>query len=342
MSLNTSNHWVSVIIPCYNAGVYLSDAIESIKKHLSWSIYEIIVSDDWSNDDWVTDNVLDIYDGQKWIKILKHTENKGAQSVRNAGLNNSSFPYVFMLDADDELNNSEEILKKWNYAEKSMNILQNKEVWFVSATTIMFWWFDWYTISPYKLSEDLVVKKHHVPTYMFYRIEDAIQDWIYDESIKKWQDWSAWIWLLNSRLKKWKKNDIDFLNIPYYLYREHFSVSRLSWWKIDEKEMISKTINIYPEIFQKYYPNLNIDEIVNQVFLSKPSKIKDLFYIAYLNNIKLARKIVKERWWFISWKLFNLDQLLLIASEKWVEFVMKIVEENNIELLHSSELWNIP
>jgi len=59
--------------------------------------------------------------------------------------------------------------------------------------------------------------------------------------------------------------------------------------------MISKTINIYPEIFQKYYPNLNIDEIVNQVFLSKPSKIKDLFYIAYLNNIKLARKIVKER-----------------------------------------------
>lgn len=336
------NEWVSVIIPCYNAWEYLSDAIESIKTHLAWSIYEIIVSDDWSNDDWNTDNVLDFYSWQKWIKILKHSKNRWTQFVRNKGLDKVSYSYVFMLDSDDLLNNSNEVLMNWNYPQNAINILQNNDIWFVHSSSKMFWGFNWYTISPYKLNEELILMKHHVSTHMVYRIDDAIKWWIYNEDIKKWQDWSAWVWLLNFRFKSSEKNYIEFLDRPYYLYREHSSVYRLSLWNVDELDMILKTVKLYPDIFQKYYPNLNEEEIAKKVFLSKPSKLKDLFYIANLNDINLARIIVKERWWIISWNVITLEELLIISLKKWVNFAMSIVNEYNLELQTNSELWNIP
>lgn len=334
--------WISVIIPCYNAWNYLSEAIESVKEHLAWSIFEIIVSDDWSNDNWITDNVLDFYEGQKWVKVLKHTNNRWAQFVRNKWLENVNLSHVFMLDADDLLNNTDEILSNWNYAQNAMKILENDNIWFVHASTIMFWNYDWYTISPYKLNKNLVLNKHHVPTYMTYRIEDAIKDGIYNEDIKKWQDWSAWVGLLNTRFKNWKRNDIEFINIPYYLYRDHSSVNRLSWWKVDEKEMIITTIDVYPEIFQNKYPNLDKWEIAEVIFNWKPTKLTDLLFIASNNSVELARKIVIERGWFISWNSMNLDELLKISASQWIDIAIDIKNKYCLELSSNSELWNIP
>lgn len=339
MTLNTK--WISIIMPCFNPWEYLAEAIESVKTHLNWMVYEIIVSDDWSNDNGITEKVLDSYDWEKWIKIIKNSKNLGAQHARNLWLNLSVFPYIHMMDSDDKLNNSG-LTATENYASRAINILQNDWIWFVHSSCIMFWWYNWYTISPYRLTEELVLKKHHVSTYMVYRFDDIMKEWIYNEDIKKRQDWSAWVWLLNARLKSWKRNEIEFINYPYYLYREHSTANRLSWWNVDEKEMILKTIKLYPEIFQKYYPNLNIEEIAEIVFLSKPSKLKDLLYVARFNSVDLAKKIVGERWWFISWNWINIDQLLQIVVNDWLEVAINIVNENNLKLLSISELWNIP
>ncbi len=338
--MSLESKWISVIIPCYNAWIYLSEAVKSVQEHLNWILFEIIISDDWSNDKWETEKVLDSFDWQKWLKIIRNIENKWAQHARNLWLNIAQYPYIHMLDADDMLNNNFSNNQR-SYSEKAMNILQNQNIWFVHSSCIMFWWFNWYTISPYKLREDLVVKKHHVSTFMVYRLEDAVKDWIYNEEIKKWQDWSAWIWLLNTRLKQWKTNDIWFINFPYYLYREHSTTTRLSWWNIDEKEMILKTIQLYPEIFQKYFPNLNAKEIAEIVFLSKPSRLLDLLYVASLNSIDLAKQIIKERWWFIIGNSINIDKLLKIASND-LETAIRLVKEHQLELWTNINLWNIP
>jgi len=87
---------VSVIIPCYNQGRFLKDAIESVFNQ-SYPRREIIVVDDGSTDD--TAQVAANYDG---ITLLRQ-ENRGLPSARNAGFEASSGDHIVFLDADDKL-----------------------------------------------------------------------------------------------------------------------------------------------------------------------------------------------------------------------------------------------
>lgn len=85
----------SVVIPCYNGGAYVSDAIDSC---LAEGVpgRQIIIVDDGSTDD--TPRVLAAFGD----RILVHRqENAGASVARNAGLALSQTPYILFLDADD-------------------------------------------------------------------------------------------------------------------------------------------------------------------------------------------------------------------------------------------------
>lgn len=89
---------ISVIIPLYNQGIYLSDAIESCLNQ-SEPPHEIYIIDDDS-----TDMSLEI--AQHWesdrVKVI-HQTNKGLSSARNTGIMNATGDYILPLDADDIL-----------------------------------------------------------------------------------------------------------------------------------------------------------------------------------------------------------------------------------------------
>src|SRR6185503_10394131 len=87
---------VSIIIPCYNQGRYLGDAIESVLRQ-SYRRLEIIVVDDGSTDD--SSQVARKYSDVK----LRRQENRGFSRARNAGLEASRGDYLVFLDADDRL-----------------------------------------------------------------------------------------------------------------------------------------------------------------------------------------------------------------------------------------------
>ncbi len=87
---------VSVIIPCYNHGRYLTKAIQSIYAQ-SYQFFEIIVVDDGSGDH--TKDVCLRYPSVKYIYQL----NAGLSAARNNGISNSSGEYFIFLDADDWL-----------------------------------------------------------------------------------------------------------------------------------------------------------------------------------------------------------------------------------------------
>lgn len=86
---------VSVVIPTFNCGRYIEDAVESVLNQTCRS-FEIIVVDDGS-----TDNTA--------IKLRKYgdrvqvvtQENQGSSKARNVGLEFSRGDYVAFLDADD-------------------------------------------------------------------------------------------------------------------------------------------------------------------------------------------------------------------------------------------------
>jgi len=89
------NPRVSVIIPTYNYGHYLSEAINSVLSQ-TLPIDEIIVVDDGSTDN--TEEIVGTF-GDKVIYVRKG--NAGLSAARNTGIERSTGDLVAFLDADD-------------------------------------------------------------------------------------------------------------------------------------------------------------------------------------------------------------------------------------------------
>lgn len=89
---------LSVIIPAYNAGQYLADAVRSV-LHCGCIVPEVIVIDDGSRDG--TGTVADRLALEYPSLRVVHTENRGAARARNLGLDIAAGDYVAFLDADD-------------------------------------------------------------------------------------------------------------------------------------------------------------------------------------------------------------------------------------------------
>ena len=86
---------VSVIIPAYNNGKYIEQAIESVFKQ-TFPDYEVIVVDDGSTDD--TRSKLENY--RLKIRYI-YQENQGSAAARNTGISLAKGELVAFLDADD-------------------------------------------------------------------------------------------------------------------------------------------------------------------------------------------------------------------------------------------------
>src|SRR5713101_7619017 len=86
---------ITVVIPCYNYGEYISDAIKSILAQ-TYPVREIIVVDDGSTDD--TSNQL-----SRFGKSVKHLyqPHRGPSSARNTGIQAAKYPWIAFVDADD-------------------------------------------------------------------------------------------------------------------------------------------------------------------------------------------------------------------------------------------------
>jgi glycosyltransferase involved in cell wall biosynthesis len=86
---------ISVVIPSYNCGRFLNEAIESALAQ-TLPPTEIVVIDDGSTDD--TRDRVDRYAGQ--VRYI-HQENQGVSAARNTGIRHAACDLVAFLDADD-------------------------------------------------------------------------------------------------------------------------------------------------------------------------------------------------------------------------------------------------
>lgn len=87
---------LAVIIPCFNDGPLLEQAVRSVDES---EPVELVVIDDHSIDP----ETLRILDGLRaeGVRVIRHDANKGLSEARNTGLAGTAAPYVFPLDADD-------------------------------------------------------------------------------------------------------------------------------------------------------------------------------------------------------------------------------------------------
>ncbi|MGC2518225.1 MAG: glycosyltransferase [Burkholderiales bacterium] len=86
---------VSIVIPAYNCGHFISDALDSVVGQ-NYAALEVIVVDDGS-----TDNTCDVVARYGAAVTLIRQRNAGAAVARNEGMRRARGEYVALLDADD-------------------------------------------------------------------------------------------------------------------------------------------------------------------------------------------------------------------------------------------------
>ncbi len=95
MTTRSKKPKVSVIIPTYNRGWVLREAIDSVLAQ-DYTDYELIVVDDGS-----TDNTRKILDSYGRDIIVLQQPNQGVSAARNRGIAESRAQLVALLDSDD-------------------------------------------------------------------------------------------------------------------------------------------------------------------------------------------------------------------------------------------------
>lgn len=163
---------VSVIIPCFNAGLYLSTAISSVIKQ-SHNQIEIIVVNDGSTDD--TEDIVSSFRDSR-IKYF-YQENKGQCAASNFGLQQANGDYIKFFDADDVMNP--------RHLEAQLTRLQNSENSIASCA-----WGRFYDGNP--------ASAEFKPETVWKDMQPL--DWIKSALKQKYDMMGVWLWLIPRQL----------------------------------------------------------------------------------------------------------------------------------------------
>ena len=177
---------VTVIIPCYNDGEYIMEALQSLYKQTLLP-EKIIVVDDGSNV--ITRKILSSIN-HPLVQVI-YQENKGVSAARNLAISLAVTNYIVNLDADDYYEPT--------FIEKAVVVLnQDQEVVAVSSYHRIFNGSDSIEIeTPIggKL-KDFIVKNNCSSNTMFRK-----KAWLtvggFDEAMREgYEDWEFWIAVL--------------------------------------------------------------------------------------------------------------------------------------------------
>ena len=91
---------ISIIMPAYNGGRFIGEAIESVKAQ-TYPNWELLIIDDGSSDN--TPSIVSEYakyDAR--LRLLRSPENRGPARARNIGIKEAHGRYIAFLDSDDK------------------------------------------------------------------------------------------------------------------------------------------------------------------------------------------------------------------------------------------------
>ena len=181
---------VSVIIPCFNYGRFVTDAVDSVLKQ-TLQDYEIIVVDDGSTDP-ATIEVLEALQHPK-LHVFRQ-RNKGLPGARNAGIEIARGEYICCLDADDQLDPT--------FLEKCVSLLESNPGVGIAYTWLKLYGDEngiWETAN---LDLDRLLVTNHIIVSAVYRRSDWVRAGGYSEEMRGgYEDWEFWLRLAGLGLR---------------------------------------------------------------------------------------------------------------------------------------------
>lgn len=226
---------ISVVLPCFNQGVYLSEALDSLIGQ-TYENWEAIVVNDGSSD--CTERVALTYvQREKRIRYICQ-ENKGVSAARNLGVSISIGDYILPLDPDDRL--------APDYMEQCLAVFKQYPDYTLVYTQTYFFGIKagiW-GLPPYHNYKSFLLGNCIVCTSLF-RKEDFLRIGGYDENMHiGLEDWELYIRLLHENRKVYQ------VEAPLFFYRIK-DVSRNT--ECSKAENIQKVLRyIYKKHFDTY------------------------------------------------------------------------------------------
>lgn len=195
---------ISIITACFNHGIYLDDAFNSIELDKNAHLFEHIIVNDGSTDAFTLAK-LDELEAKGSIVI--HQQNKGLAAARNRGIEMAAGKYILPLDSDNKII-PDVFIKAAELMEEQQHIAavytdaiyfgEKNEPWKTGA-------FD-----PLKL-----LNGNYIDACALLRKETVIAAGGYDGAMPFMgnEDWELWINLLS------RKETIYYLEVPGFYYR---------------------------------------------------------------------------------------------------------------------------
>jgi glycosyltransferase involved in cell wall biosynthesis/SAM-dependent methyltransferase len=238
VTVNPSSTLVSVIIPCYNHGKYLDDALNSIFAQ-DYKNYEIIIIDDKSKDDSVhtAEMLINQYSGYN-IKLIKLIENKGQACARNTGINAARGKYIITMDADDKI--------KPSFMSKCIQAFDNNKSIDIVYTDVQNFGNDNIIIPSIDYDPTKLVLFNYITVCSMFSKKMWEEVGGYDETLKgfPFEDWEFW-------LKAAEYGFIGYhINEPLFNYRKSENESYNSALK-NHNIVKAKLISRHPVLFSK-------------------------------------------------------------------------------------------
>ena len=226
---------VSVIIPCYNQGEYVAEALDSLNKQ-TFQKWEAIVVNDGSTDPATIETL-------NKIKIPKvrviHQNNRGLSAARNAGIRLAQGQSISCLDADDIVlpRYLEECVKEMEFHNYDVCYSLGRE--FGTSNRSM-------SIADFNINNLMFSNCVIVPALFKKMMWEKIGG--YDEGMKEgYEDWEFW---LRMAKEGWVGN---LIKKELFMYRRH------------GKSMLDDTIKHQAHIMQ-YIKDKNKELYTNKEF----------------------------------------------------------------------------
>jgi glycosyltransferase involved in cell wall biosynthesis len=240
---------VSVVIPCYNQGSFLDDAIRSVFEQTLDS-FEVIVVDDGSTER----GTVEAIDGLAWPRTtVVRQDNAGLPAARNTGMERARGTYVVPLDADDEL--------EPRFLERLVDALDaDPDAAFACCWARLFGDVDAVAVprpyNPYQL-----LLSNSVVGCVVLRRDAWAAVGGYDETMRDGnEDWELWVSLMAAG---WGVAEID---APLFRYRKHgisMSVDTEARFEHGRKQIVDRHPDLYEPTAlaarkHKHYPLVSV------------------------------------------------------------------------------------
>jgi glycosyltransferase involved in cell wall biosynthesis len=305
---------VTVLMPAYNAGKYIAEAIRSVLEQ-GFSDFELLIVDDGSSDD--TRQVIGSFSDAR-LRLLEQ-ENRGISAALNAGLLAARGYYIARFDADD-ICLPQRLARQVGFLDANPSyVLTGSEAEYILENGEHLFNFRCSAYSHAEIRKRLYHSCPFIHSSVMYRKKEVLEAGGYSVHAHNFEDYLLWVTLIHAG---------KFHNLPEMLIKVRFNPSSVT---IDEKWRGRRFRRLKQEIIQRGA----ITDAEGAVLLTiirnqETRRIKEGSYHALCGKKFLADNYqpAKARWHVlraIHIHPFRLDNFAMLAVSflppKWIKWL---------------------